>query len=113
MTLGELLAAWQDEATLLDALIGLEDLTLLARLEQAAADERCDLASAVRATVGRFIEEADDETWLTLLGRLGKADDPAKAGLKLMLQYGLDHAGPGSGNIPNQNQQSAPNGAGD
>ena len=90
MTLGELFAAWQDEAAILDALIGLEDLALLARLEQVAAKEGCDLASAVRETVGRFIEEADDETWLTLLGRLGKADDPAKAGLKLMLEYGLD-----------------------
>jgi hypothetical protein len=104
VTLGELLVAWQDEATILDALIGLEDLTLLARLEQAAADDGCDLASAVRDTVGRFIEEADDETWLTLLGRLGKAEDPAKAGLKLMLQYGLDHARLESGNKPNQNQ---------
>ena len=47
----------------------------------------------MRETVGRFIEEADDETWLKLLGRLGKADDPAKAGLKLMLEYGLDHSG--------------------
>ena len=93
MTLGELFAAWQDEATILDALIGLEDLALLARLEQVAAKEGCDLASAVRETVGRFIEEADDETWLKLLGRLGKADDPAKAGLKLMLEYGLDQSG--------------------
>ena len=93
MTLGELFAAWQDEATILDALIGLEDLALLARLEQVAAKEGCDLASAVRETVGRFIEEADDETWLALLGRLGKADDPAKAGLKLMLEYGLDQSG--------------------
>lgn len=89
MTLGELLAAWQDEATILDALLGLEDLALLARLEQAAADEGCDLASIVRETVGRFIDEADDETWLMLMGRLGKADDPARAGLKIMLEYGL------------------------
>jgi len=93
VTLGELFAAGQDEATILDALIGLEDLALLARLEQVAAKEGCDLASAVRETVGRFIEEADDETWLTLPGRLGKADDPAKAGLKLMLEYGLDQSG--------------------
>ena len=89
MTLGELLAAWQDEATIIDALLGLDDLLLLARLEQAAAVEGCDLACIVRETVGRFIDEADDETWLMLMGRLGKADDPARAGLQIMLEYGL------------------------
>jgi len=92
VTLGELLASWQDEATILDVLVGLEDLALLARLEQAASDEDCDLAGIVREKVGRFIEEADDETWLMLMGRLGKTDDPARVGLKLMLEYGLDHA---------------------
>lgn len=92
MTLGELLASWQDEATILEAVIGLEDLALLARLEQAAKQEGCDLASIVREKVGRFIEEADDETWLSLMGRLGKTEDPARVGLKLMLEYGLDRA---------------------
>lgn len=94
MTLGELLASWQDEATILDALIGLEDLALLAKLEQAATEEGCDLASIVREKVGRFIEQADDETWLMLMGRLGKTEDPASVGLKLMLEYGL--ASPGA-----------------
>lgn len=90
MTLGELLAAWQDDATILDALIGLDDLTLLARLKSAAEEEGSDLATIVREEVGRFVQLADDEAWLMLMGRLGKAEDPAKTGLKLMLEFGLD-----------------------
>lgn len=89
MTLGELLAAWQDDAVILDALIGLDDLALLARLKAAAEEDGSDLATIVREEVGRFVQLADDETWLMLMGRLAKAEDPAKVGLKLMLEYGL------------------------
>lgn len=89
MTLGELLAAWQDDQTILDALIRLEDLALLARMKLAAEEEGSDLVDIVRQEVGRFVQSADDETWLMLMGRLGKAEDPAKVGLKLMLEFGL------------------------
>jgi len=83
MTLGELLAAWQDDAVILDALIGLDDLALLARLKAAAEEDGSDLATVVREEVGRFVQLADDETWLMLMGRLAKAEDPAKVGLKV------------------------------
>ncbi|MCL4766547.1 MAG: hypothetical protein KJZ80_09975 [Hyphomicrobiaceae bacterium] len=89
MTLGELLATWQDEATVLDALIALDDLGLLARVRQAAEEEGSDLAAFVRQEVGRFVNEADDEAWTTLIGRLNRAEDPARAGLKTMIEFGL------------------------
>ena len=89
MTLGDMIADWQDEATLLDAVIGLDDLPLLARLQKAADEEGCDLADFVRHGVGRFVAEADDEAWLTLIGRINKSEDPAKTGLKVMIEFGL------------------------
>ncbi len=93
MTLGELLAAWQEDAVILDALIGLDDLALLAQLKTAAEQDGSDMVSIVREEVGRFVQLADDETWLMLMGRLGRAADPAKVGLKLMLEYGLAQSG--------------------
>lgn len=89
MTLGEMIASWQDEAAVLDALIALDDLALLARLQHAAEADGISVADFVRDGVGRFVAEADDEAWLTLMGRISKADDPAMTGLKLMIEFGL------------------------
>ena len=94
MTLGDMIADWQDEATLINALIDLDDLPLLARLQQAADQDGCDLADFVRHGVGRFVAEANDEAWLTLIGRINKAEDPAKTGLKLMIEFGLADRNP-------------------
>ncbi len=96
MTLGELLASWQDEDAVLDALIGCDDLAFLARVREAAEEDGSDLATFVREEVGRFVNAADDEAWLTLMGRIGRAEDPAMTGLKAMLEFGLAKGNPAS-----------------
>ena len=53
MTLGDMIAEWQDEATLINALIDFDDLPLLARLQRAADQDGCELADFVRHGVGR------------------------------------------------------------
>jgi hypothetical protein len=93
-TLGDLMAHWQDDAAVLDALVGLDDLTLLARVRQIADTTGNDLVTVVREEVGRFVNEADDEAWTTLMGRLGNTEDPARTGLKFMLEFGLSREGP-------------------
>ena len=96
MTLGSILARLDDEATLQEALAGLDDVVLLARLRAAAdaADE--PLRSFASAMVGRFVQHANDDQWLALLTAANRADNPAAGALRRILLVALPGDAPRS-----------------
>lgn len=80
--LGEILAGLTDETTALETILGAGDLALLSTVKETAAAEGLDLAACVTQTVQRYIHEASDEEWVTLIGLMNKADDPEAICLK-------------------------------
>jgi hypothetical protein len=94
MTLGSIIARLSDETLVQETLLALDDLALLARVQGAAAAAGEPLASFAGAAVGRFVAEADDEAWLSLVTAASRAADPAAACLRRMLAFSLAGDGP-------------------
>lgn len=78
MQLGDIIAQLEDEAVADEALIALGDLALTARVAAAAADEAMTCGEFVAACVGQFAAQASDEQWVTVLGQMGRVDDPGR-----------------------------------
>ena len=89
MLLGTVITQLQDEAVALDTLLALDDLALLARVRHAADMEGLPLGEFISDAIGRFIQGADDESWLALMTAASRASDPGSAGLKCMLDHTL------------------------
>jgi hypothetical protein len=88
MLLGDLIAQFTDEAVAEEAILDLSDLALLADLRAQAQARGLDLGAYAAAAVNRYASEASDEEWVTLIGALGRADDPGAIYLKRALAYG-------------------------
>ena len=89
MMLGDILAGLDDETKAIEAILGLGDLQLLAGMCAQAEAEGIDLASCAREAVQRYAAQASDEEWITLMGLIGRSDDPARACLRRALQFEL------------------------
>jgi hypothetical protein len=89
MLLGDIISSLQDETGAMEALVGLDDLTLLARVQSAAADEELSLGEFVAHAVGMFTDQASDEDWVSLIGALGQAEDPGRTCLRRMVEFAL------------------------
>ena len=94
MLLGAIIANLSDEASILETLASLDDLVLLARMREAAAEAGEPLGSFVSAVVGSFVTRADDTAWLSLMAVTSKADDPGKACLRYILGTKIPAATP-------------------
>ena len=91
MLLGQVLEKLHDEAFAAETLIALDDLPLLAEVENVGRrfGESAPLY-AVGAT-RRFAALAADEDWLALMTTLARAPDPGAACLRQMLAWSLRH----------------------
>jgi hypothetical protein len=89
MTLGSILGRLEDNAFVEETLAGLDDIVLLTRLRTAAESAGEPLSEFAAALVGRFVQGAGDEAWLSLIATASRAHDPAAAGLHYMLSAGL------------------------
>jgi tagatose-1,6-bisphosphate aldolase non-catalytic subunit AgaZ/GatZ len=85
MLLGSIIANLSDETSILETLASLDDLVLMARLREAAAEAGEPLGCFARAAVGSFVARADDAAWLSLMAVTSKADDPGRACLRYIL----------------------------
>ena len=94
MQLGDVIAQLEDEAVADEALIALDDLALAARVADAAAREAVTRGEYVAACVGRFAAEASDEDWVTVLGQMGRVDDPGRILLRRAIEAALPAAAP-------------------
>lgn len=85
MLLGSIIANLSDETSILDTLASLEDLVLMTRLRDAAAEAGEPLGGFASSIVGSFVARADGAAWLSLMTATSKADDPGKACLRYIL----------------------------
>ncbi len=79
MLLGDLLARCRDEVYVSEMLLDMGHLPLIAAMKKAAAAEDMPLGAYAVEALGRYSALADDEEWLTMIGQIGRADDPARA----------------------------------
>lgn len=89
MLLGDILSRLENDAVAAETLLSLGDLTLMARLEQAAAERGCALGEFAGAAVRRYAAGASDEEWITLMGALGRAEDPGVVWMKRAFDFVL------------------------
>jgi hypothetical protein len=71
--------------------VALGDLALVARLEQAAAAQGCSLGEYASSAMRLYASRASDEEWITLMGALGRADDPGAVCMKRAFAFVLQH----------------------
>lgn len=98
MLLGDMLADLGDETVAAETLMALGDLPLMVALDAAARRAGETTASYAVRAVRQFADKADDDAWLSLMGALGRAHDPAAACLGRMLTWSLrrDASSPGA-----------------
>jgi hypothetical protein len=89
MLLGDVIAGFQDPVLAGEALLALDDLVLTARIAAAAAEEDITPGEFAMQAVGHFVNRADDEEWLTLVGLMSRADNPGQVFLRRILASGL------------------------
>jgi hypothetical protein len=89
MLLGDLLASFDDETVASEAILRLGDLSLLASVRARAEAEGETLGAYAVSAVRHFAAEASDETWISLMGALARAEDPGAVCLKQALAHSL------------------------
>lgn len=82
MMLGDILSRLSDEGAAAEIILGAGDLSLLAAMRERAEAEGLDLATYARSAVQRYAAEASDEEWITLMGLIGRSNDPGLTCLK-------------------------------
>jgi len=87
MALGDLIARLSDEAVAEETLLNVTNLAMLAQLSARAEAEGLDLGAYTAAAVNRFASAAPDEEWVSLIGAMSRASDPAATFLELALAY--------------------------
>ena len=89
MLLGDLLASLSDETAATEAILSVNDLSMLAAMQQQAEADGLDLPAYVAGTVRRYASEASDEDWITLMGLLNRSPDPGAVCLKRAFEHAL------------------------
>jgi hypothetical protein len=74
--LGDLIARFQDEAVVSEALLSLGDLALTARIAARATENSVSIGEWTAQAVGRFVPAASDQELLTLIGQMSRAENP-------------------------------------
>jgi hypothetical protein len=89
MLLGDVIARLEDEAFVNETLLELDDLALTAQVVASAAENNVSAGEFAAQSVGRFVNSASDEEWLTLIGLMSRADDPGQVFLRRVLSSAL------------------------
>ncbi len=89
MLLGDLLAHFSDESVALEAILRLNDLSLLASLREHTEANGVELGGFAANAVRRYASEASDEEWITLMGTMGQSPDPGAVCLKRALAHAV------------------------
>ncbi len=85
MLLGDLIARFEDEALASETLFSLGDLALTARVVALAAKNNMTAGELAVQSVGRFVNGANDDEWLSLIGQMARAEDPGEVFLRRAL----------------------------
>lgn len=93
MLLGDLIAQLDDETIAMETLVRLGDLPLMARVEEVSARSGMKPGEFVVQAVQIFSTQASDDDWVSLIGGMGKTDDPGQVCLRKMVEFALRPAG--------------------
>ena len=94
MLLGDVIAEFDDPTVAAETLVSLDDLSLLAKVQAAAAEEELSAGEFAVQAVDRFVALASDEDWVTLFGVLARAADPGRTFLRRVLMAALEEPAP-------------------
>ncbi len=89
MLLGDVIARFDDEAEVDEALLSLGDLALTSRVTTLAAEQNVSAGQLAMQAVGQFVNNASDEDWLHLVGQMTRAEDPGAVFLRRVLSRAL------------------------
>ena len=89
MLLGDVIERLDDEVVALETLLALNDLGLLRRVQDAAAADASTPGGFIAQSVARFSSDASDEDWVSLIGAMGRTEDPGVACVRAMLEFAL------------------------
>lgn len=84
---GELIARLDRPEVAAEALAALQDHELEAMIRQFAAANDMTIAACMAGMVRGFLDQADDDAWLQLVGIMGRAEDPGLVALGAILRY--------------------------
>lgn len=88
MLLSDLIGQLSDAAAADEALIRVGDLALLAELRTCAEADGLDVGAYTARAVARYASEASGDDWVTLMGAMNRARDPAL----VFLRHAIAHA---------------------
>jgi hypothetical protein len=91
MLLGDLLTRFADETIAAETIVGLGDLSLMARLSEQAEANGMSLGAYAAGAMRRYAAEASEEEWVTLMGLLRRAPDPGAVCLQRAFAHVLGH----------------------
>jgi hypothetical protein len=78
----------EDEAVVNETLVAMDDLALIARIATLAAESNLSAGEFATRPIGRFVNGASDEEWLTLIGQMSRAENPGQ----VFLRHALSNA---------------------
>jgi len=82
MMLGDLFSRLTDDGQATEIILEAGDLPMLAAMRARADAAGLDLATFAKASLQRYAIEASDEEWITLMGLIGRTNDPGRICLK-------------------------------
>ncbi len=89
MQLGEIIRDFSEEATANEALLACNDISLLARVGEAALRYDETVGEYASGAVRRFANLAASEDWLALMNAIERANDPGIDCLSFMISWSL------------------------
>ena len=87
--LGDVIARLTDETTVTQTILDLGDLGLLAEMRKRANENRVSLGAYAAWTVRTYADNASSDEWTSLIGALGRSDDPGATCLRRAFAYVL------------------------
>lgn len=97
MLLGDVLARLRDPSMAERALAALDDLQLATTILVQADAAGLSPGELITDRVAGYVDGADDEEWITLIGQMGRSDDPGGVLLRRALTTCTHGTGAGAG----------------
>ena len=92
MLLGDLLNQLEDEAVAAETILHVGDLALIARMRGKAEAAGLTLGAYASHLARTYANNDSDAEWLTLIGQMGRADNPGAVYLERAFVRGMDQS---------------------
>jgi hypothetical protein len=92
MLLGDLLNQFEDEGVAAETILRVGDLAMITALTRNADALGLTLGAYASQVVRNYADGASDEEWTTLIGQMGRSDDPGGVCLKRAFAQAMNGA---------------------